>query len=77
MAFNPLKSRQNPIESTQTQQNKTLMDSFVAATNQKNLIEEINHKSNIYKILKLNTNLTKDECVDLTKLIDEYYSKHL
>ncbi len=34
--------------------------------------KEPNHKSNIYKILKTNEKLDKEELIQLTELIDKY-----
>jgi hypothetical protein len=59
------------------------LDKFKEATEQKNLVQEIkekqavNHKSNVYKLIKANSELSRDEIEFLTVLVDSYYSQYL
>ncbi len=72
MAFNPIANRNriNPIPAL----NKT----FNKPTEIKKEVEvEINHKANIYKILKTNQKLTQEELVNLTNLLDGYFKKYM
>jgi len=73
MAFNPLK---NKTQLSSAERFKTLIK-----VEPKKEVEdeslEVNHKSNLYKILKAKTQLEQTELIELTNLIDDYYKKYL
>lgn len=68
MAFNPLKNRTQVNLNT----NKEFKEEPKVELN-----NQINHKSNVYKILKTNDKLTNEDAINLTTLIDKYFSKYV
>lgn len=76
MAFNPIanKFKQNVnIQKSDTVQSKTPTK---IENNSKDPTFGINHKSNIFKILKTNQKLTQEDCINLTELIFKYIKNY-
>ncbi len=71
MAFNPIRNK--------TQLSSAERFKSILKVEPKKEVEEesleVNHKSNVYKILKAKTQLSQAELVELTNLIDDYYQK--
>lgn len=80
MAFNPATYQRNKNLSTKEPELKSVK-SFIKAVETKNLIEElkeqVNHKKEIFNILKTTQKLSKEELVDLTVKIEHYFSNYL